>query len=902
MFQLLNRITWIISIVLWIAIFAIEEDFFLFALVAVFAVKFFIFSPNYIRKRLQFFKKQVLKGYNPEQGEKVENISVSSPTEIEPEEIIPVQENLAFSENSTDIKTETSEIYEQNINAVPEQENSNPNIIKRFFSENLLAKVWWILVFLGVLFFLSLVYSVIGPVAKMCIGFAIGFSCYTAGVWLDKKWFTQESRIVMGIAILINYLVILSGRFLLWDDSSSTGTLLSVGLTFAFLILNTIFSVITALLYNSRTLLILGFVFAYINPFLLGTSSSEPYTLLGYTMIVTLWALFLSYTKKDTILFPLSFIFAAIIFLIAPWHNAAGWITKLLCINTLWALALYTSTVFKKSFQHLSEILIAGTFFLIAVMGLLWIEDLSNVHLMILWASSLSLMAFCYISSKRWVYLYSLGSIGTILTLSPAIYMLSPAVHINGREPEMFGVSFIIIAIFALMNLWYIFTKAKNIIADNLGNIISGLLSGALFLTYMIYLFGNDLFPGMIQWFCFFALACIYCFLAFFMVHQIGIETMKKEEKYENIFYTISAIGLSLFSLAVAFIFSESKEIVSIVWLLEANVLFFLCKKTNSLKIAIAGLILFIIGIIKFADFIDFNPFWGKSFTWDYGMLVALCIVLASLIYNLILLFHKKTCVSSKVFYGIHNYFHLTGISLVAFTAHNILDISTGWNSLLYFSIVISTLGALYARISSPWLKIMHLIAYIMLMLIHIVIFADDIWTDRVDLVISTIIAGIYALPFIYDRAIRWSVKNKTLLSVFLGYLFILSTLYVYHIFMITFAVTLYWGILSFILLSYGISKDILYLRTIGLYLITLTATKIFLYDIWMSVDDTVSRVAALIIVGILMIILSTMYTRKYGNTLNSEFNPSNLFPKSKDVSNKTSITKTQEFKKDIGE
>lgn len=37
-----------------------------------------------------------------------------------------------------------------------------------------------------------------------------------------------------------------------------------------------------------------------------------------------------------------------------------------------------------------------------------------------------------------------------------------------------------------------------------------------------------------------------------------------------------------------------------------------------------------------------------------------------------------------------------------------------------------------------------------------------------------------------------------------------------------------------------------------------------------------------------MMIMLSTMYTRKYGNNLNSEFNPSNLFPK-KDASKKNS-------------
>jgi len=92
--------------------------------------------------------------------------------------------------------------------------------------------------------------------------------------------------------------------------------------------------------------------------------------------------------------------------------------------------------------------------------------------------------------------------------------------------------------------------------------------------------------------------------------------------------------------------------------------------------------------------------------------------------------------------------------------------------------------------------------------------------------------------------------------------------------------VTLYWWVLAFAILWYGIAKDILAVRTIGLYLITLTATKVFLYDIWMSVDDTVSRVIALIVVWILMIVLSTMYTKKFWNNLNAEFKFSNLFPR----------------------
>lgn len=49
-------------------------------------------------------------------------------------------------------------------------------------------------------------------------------------------------------------------------------------------------------------------------------------------------------------------------------------------------------------------------------------------------------------------------------------------------------------------------------------------------------------------------------------------------------------------------------------------------------------------------------------------------------------------------------------------------------------------------------------------------------------------------------------------------------------------------------------------------------------------VDDTIARVIVFIGVGILMILLSVMYTRKYGNTLNQEFSPINLFRQKKNT------------------
>ncbi|MDA9129017.1 DUF2339 domain-containing protein [Candidatus Gracilibacteria bacterium] len=890
MYQIFTRIRLILAVIAGISVFAIDEELFLFAIGASAFVYFVLLSDSFFEESTENKERRPAFPTEP-QDISQEKIVVGLDEEIQNREIGSMFPKV-FEDEQSESKTisalkhenlyeENSESKEQNIalNSQDEYSHSHseykntpsePGVIEKFFSENLLAKLGGILVFLGVLFLLSLIYSIIGPVAKMCIGLAIGFTCYGAGVFLDKKGYINESRIVFGTAILINYLVILSGRYLLGDDASSSGTLLTVSTTFIFLILNTIFAVVTALVYNSRPLLIFAFLFAYANPFLLGTSSSEPYTLLGYTLIITLGAMFMAYKRKDEILFPLSFVIAAVMFLIAPWSDANGWVAKLLCINLLGTVALYVSSEFEKRFQNLSEILIGGTFFLIGVMGLLGIMNLSQVQLMILGASSLGLMFFSYFKMNRSVYLYSIGTLGAVLTLSPALFA-----SIGDVSTSI--ISFVIIFVFALLNIGVILTKNKDLLAGNLGNIISGLVSGALFLSFMIYNFGNVYFPGVAQGFAFFGLAVIYSSLAFFVVQKIGIKELQSQEKYQNIFYTISALGVSLFSLAVAFVFAENPEIISIVWILEASVLFFLAQKTSSQKIALAGLILFVIGAARLS-FLMFNGLQG-----DYGMLVTAGIIFAVLIYNLVL-FYKNDSKSQKVlpgeFYTVHDVVHIFLTMLVMYIGHNVLGIRGDWYSLLYVSSWIAVLWVIYQNIGSTGLKKVYIVVYGFLLFSHIALFLDDLGRDSLSLGISSIIFAMYTTPLVYNYFSKRPNDQKIFLTLFAGYFFILSTLYIYHISQITFAVTLYWGVLSFILLGYGISKNILPLRTLGLYLITLTAGKVFLYDIWMTVDDTISRVVALIIIGILMIVLSTMYTRKYGNNLNAEFSPENLFGK----------------------
>ncbi len=57
-------------------------------------------------------------------------------------------------------------------------EPDKPNAIVEFFSDRPLAKIGGILLFLGAVFFLSLVWQEVGPVGKILIGLAFGFALY----------------------------------------------------------------------------------------------------------------------------------------------------------------------------------------------------------------------------------------------------------------------------------------------------------------------------------------------------------------------------------------------------------------------------------------------------------------------------------------------------------------------------------------------------------------------------------------------------------------------------------------------------------------------------------------------------------------------------------------------------
>lgn len=104
---------------------------------------------------------------------------------------------------------------------------------------------------------------------------------------------------------------------------------LTESITFLFLILNTVFAVVTGLIYKNKTILIFSFLFAYANPFLIGASADTPFSLLLYASTISIGGLILSYfyrndQKLATFMLLASFFGGTILSLLAPFGSIEG--------------------------------------------------------------------------------------------------------------------------------------------------------------------------------------------------------------------------------------------------------------------------------------------------------------------------------------------------------------------------------------------------------------------------------------------------------------------------------------------------------------------------------------------------------------------------------------------------
>ncbi len=940
-------------------------------------------------------------------GKKIESKAESSSpwyssVEVNEEEETPTPEISVSHFMGEEVSTEKEGSKEEQ----KKPEKSEPGFLQKFFAENALAKIGGILLFLGVLFLLQLVYEVIGPIGKLMAGFLIGMILFAIGAILDSKGHKKEARIVIGTSILINYLVILSGRYLIEESSMMGKTILNEGVTFFFLIVNTVFAIAASLAYRSHALLFFAFVISYLNPFLVGAEEVyTPYTLLGYSLIVSFGALSMSYfllgrNKIQSLnLTHVAFLGGSILILAAPFTLSSEWIVKLAALtilsfitimflyrqknypyistyfivvyifffillqiggvvlgsdfrgfgiflsyslfafmalgstvylflassllslfyiffaplviflililsgmastdSTIWLLIL-TMISYIAIFSLVSNRLIATMkYFLFGVLGIfvvminfflgniskaLSFEEISFMHIFGIMISTyvFYLSAYFFSTKKGLESLYSLGTLFGILMVLPII----------SREGEFRMMSIIGISGLIVFNFLLPLVNRK-LLESNIQNLVFGVVIGAVFAVSQVYyfMFGGQGNSPMTLGLIFLSLALV-CFGQSYFMYSAVLKSKRENEESDqkpldtNIFYTFVGISISIFSLAVAFIFSGSPEIVSIVWLLEASLLYFFYRRTNNIKIFSFAIVIMIIGLTKILSFID------RLSTGDYFSLIPVIIIFASIVLSLKFLENEKR--NLRTF---HDLGHIVGIVLLIVMLLQIIPSHSGYNTLALALFAIP-LFMLYSHIFSAQTKY-FLLFYLFVVMGLQVLQLDTIfrYLERSDTEaykilqhLSTLIlaAGIFAFNVLAKHyRERNKIKNDffTALNIISAiYFFVITTQYVYHLIdKNVFVVSIYWGLLAFFFLTKGINTDTVKYRTLGLYILSLAVAKIVLNDIWNGLDDAVMRVVALMFVGGILITVSLLYSKKYGNQLKGEFSLDNLLKEEK--------------------
>jgi len=1040
MLKLFNRLAWLVSIALasifvifllsWMGgrYYRMGDDTFVFVIIASVAAMIFkrvFISYNFISSSLKIESKDTI-NLEKKVEEPATFDSESTPLTVAKSEVFsdkikasldvltpdyPVDDiasapEIPLASFSKKMETVTDDIVvkeEAKKELEETKEESGPNFIQRFFAENALAKVGGIFLFLAVLFLLQAVYNYIGPIEKLMIGFAIGFAVFGAGLFVDHRGYHKESKILFGSAILINYLVILSGRYLIGEEMV-TGTILGETITFALLVANTIFAVTVSMANKSYVLLFFSFVVAYLNPFLIGAKdTTTPYTLLAYSIAVSLGAIFLSYFYRQRAstyssnLLNTAFLGGNILILLAPFETNVAWLLKLITFILL-SLLLIVMAYKNKQVRSIGSYFIgiyifltlmifygSGTlsvdlagfntiaylifmafllvsaslmfsllrttsliysmfapliilplvmyngvlgsdglpFVIIALLLLyfaLFVKLLpvlkssfsysffGAIGLLLLYVSNFTafrflheasvkpgfnqsfnfqfygtivsvfiflLFSYYFSSKKKLEYLYSIGTIFSIFMILPIVF----------RSGDFRIISEISIIALMFFNILAPFIN-HNLLYAKIRNLIIGLVSATIFASYEIFYFwyGDVGQSKMTLGLLFMVLAVLYFFVASAMNFMISTYVRQREVDASvsktNIVYALLGISISLFSLAVAYIFSTHSEVVSIVWLFEASVLFYFYKRTSDLKIYTSAVVLMLVGLVKMTIILDVL---GNR---DYVSFIPIFIMFLSLVAGLKFLeFEKRNLRLS------HDILHVAGIVLTIFMVMAIVPSHyLGWLSLA-LSVIAILLAFAYGTMSSVNISIFFLV-FVSLSYLYQVFTLDSVFLSLTNRnlvylkIFQYISTALFVLSFFIFKYLRKQisrtgiiVKNDLSMAVVLcSYLFIIISQYVYYFFNENiFSLTIYWGLLSFVFLNFGIQRELARFRTLGLYILSLTTIKILLYDIWLGLDDAIMRVVALMLVGVVMIVVSILYSKKYEGRLSGEFNLDNL-------------------------
>jgi uncharacterized membrane protein len=203
----------------------------------------------------------------------------------------------------------------------------------------------------------------IGPAGRIGLSYFWGMAFLGLGEWFRKREFRSFGLSLAGGGIAVLYFSTFAG-FQLYH-------LIPMWLSFAIMVLITVFSCVLAIVYDAKWLAALGTLGGFLTPLFLSTGHNEQIALMSYMTILNLGILALATRKSWRVLESLGFVFTWILF--TSWYavyykTAAFWpsLIFLLLFFLIYAILPVAATLYRKETRSLGSMWFAAPNALIA--------------------------------------------------------------------------------------------------------------------------------------------------------------------------------------------------------------------------------------------------------------------------------------------------------------------------------------------------------------------------------------------------------------------------------------------------------------------------------------------------------------------------------------------------------
>ena len=226
---------------------------------------------------------------------RVEGDKIKKETHIADPLMTPVQQAVLIAKehdhqkNTTNLTAHTANTPSQISHPLPRVPQEDSAFVK-WLKEDWLLKLGGVLVLMGVLFFLSLAFTIIGPQGKVATGYLFGISFMVFGFKYAKKQLIPGSAVHLIGAVI----VIITTYVARLPDYNLFNSYIAMLLMF----LTSACVALTAYAYNRSELAHVGLILSALVPMLVSTGTPTFFEILMYLLVVILGVLWLALITK----------------------------------------------------------------------------------------------------------------------------------------------------------------------------------------------------------------------------------------------------------------------------------------------------------------------------------------------------------------------------------------------------------------------------------------------------------------------------------------------------------------------------------------------------------------------------------------------------------------------------